>query len=126
MIDAYTDTQRIAVAQAYIDALVTHNADDVQFAPNCTRVEVGLKTGFSGNQLRRSLNRGLQYRVISSTTRPDYTVEGDEVRARYDLVTKPSLAGRRVAAHLDEVFVIPADDGRIHRIRASIRPYITR
>lgn len=124
--DVYTDTQRIAVAQAYIDALLTHNADPVQFAPECTRVEVGLKTGFSGNHLRRSLNRGLQYRVISSITSPDYTVVGDEVRARYDLVTKPSLAGRQVAAHLDEMFVIPADDGRIHHIRASIRPYITR
>jgi hypothetical protein len=122
----YTDTERIAVAQAYIDALVTHNADAVEFAPECKRVEVGLKTGFSGNQLRRSLNRGLQYRVIASTTTPEYTVVGDEVRAKYDLVTKPSLAGRRVGAHLDEVFVIPASDGKIHHIRASIRPYITR
>jgi len=123
---AATDAERIAVAQAYIDALVTHDAGAVQFAPECTRVEVGLKTGFSGNQLRRSLNRGPQYRVISSVTTPDYTVVGDEVRARYDLVTKPSLAGRRVGAHLDEIFVIPADSGKIHRIRASIRPYITR
>jgi hypothetical protein len=122
----YTDTERIAVAQAYIDALVTHNGDAVQFAPQCTRVEVGLKTGFSGNQLRRSLNRGLQYRVILSVTPPDYTVVGDEVRARYDLLTKPSFAGRRVGAHLDEVFVIPAGDGKIHHIRASIRPFLTR
>ncbi|MDT5093528.1 MAG: hypothetical protein QOH60_2891 [Mycobacterium sp.] len=122
----YTETERIAVAQAYIDALTSHNADGVEFAPDCTRVEVGLKTGFSGNHLRRSLNRGLQYRVIASTTPPEYTVTGDEVRARYDLVTKPSLAGRRVGAHLDEVFVIPEHDGKIHRIRASIRPYITR
>jgi hypothetical protein len=121
-----TEAERIAVAQAYIDALVSHNSDAVQFAPDCTRVEVGLKTGFSGNHLRRSLNRGPQYRVIASTTTPEYTVVGDEVRARYDLVTKPSLAGRRVGAHLDEVFVIPADDGTIRHIRASIRPYITR
>jgi hypothetical protein len=122
----YTDTERIAVAQAYIDALVTHNGDAVGFAPECTRVEVGLKTGFSGNHLRRSLNRGLQYRIIASITTPAYTVVGDEVRARYDLVTKPSLSGRRVGAHLDEVFVIPPDDGKIHHIRASIRPFITR
>jgi ketosteroid isomerase-like protein len=122
----YTETERIAVAQAYIDALTSHNAAGVAFAPDCTRVEVGLKTGFSGNHLRRSLTRGLQYRVIASTTPPEYTVTGDEVRARYALVTKPSLAGRRVGARLDEVFVIPEQDGKIHRIRASIRPYITR
>ena len=54
-----TDADRIAAAQAYIDALATHDADAVPFAHGCTRVEVGLKTGFSGNHLRRSLNRGM-------------------------------------------------------------------
>ncbi|MDT5010752.1 MAG: hypothetical protein QOH57_2369 [Mycobacterium sp.] len=122
----YTETERIAVAQAYIDALVSHDAEGVEFAPDCTRVEVGLKTGFSGNHLRRSLNRALQYRVIASITTPEYTVTGDEVRARFDLVTRPSLAGRRVGAHLDEVFVIPEQDGKIHHIRAGIRPFIVR
>lgn len=100
------------------------------FAPGCTRVEVGLKTGFSGNHLRRSLNRGLQYRVIRGVTAPEFTVDGDTVRARFDLSTKPSLAGRRVGAHIDETFLIPSDDpsgqAQIHRIEASIRPFITR
>jgi hypothetical protein len=125
----FTEAERIAVAQAYIDALVSHQADAVAFAPNCTRVEVGLKTGFSGKHLRRSLNGGLQYRVIQSASIPEYTVVGDEVRASFDLVTKPSLAGRRVGAHVDEVFIIPAADegaGQIHSIRASIRPHLTR
>jgi hypothetical protein len=123
---AYTEAERIAVAQAYIDALVTHQADGVAFAPHCTRVEVGLKTGFSGDHLRRSLNRGRQYQVIEATTAPEFTVAGDEVRARFDLVTKPSLAGRRVGAHIDETFLIPAADGQIHHIRAGIRPFLTR
>jgi hypothetical protein len=122
----FTDAERISVAQAYIDALVTHQADAVAFAPHCTRVEFGLKTGFSGKHLRRSLNGGLQYRVIKSATPPEFTVVGDEVRASFTLTTKPSLAGRRVGAHIDEVFVIPADDGQIHSIRASIRPFLTR
>jgi hypothetical protein len=120
-----TDDERIAVAQAYIDALVSHNADKVAFAPGCKRIEVGLKTGFSGDHLRRSLNRGPQYRVIQSTSAPEFTVDGDQVRARFDLVTKPSLAGRRVGAHIDETFVIPAQDGLIHHIRASIKPFLT-
>lgn len=127
---ALTDAERIAAAQAYIDALVSHDADKVPFAPGCIRVEVGLKTGFSGDHLRRSLNGGLQYRVIKSATVPEFTVVGDEVRASFSLATKPSLAGRRVGAHIDEVFVIPASDEmggpQIHSIRASIRPFLTR
>jgi hypothetical protein len=121
-----TDTERIAAARAYIDALVSHDASGVPFAPGCTRVEVGLKTGFSGAHLRRSLNGGPQYKVIKSSTAPEFTVEGDLVRARFDLATKPSIAGRRVGAHIDETFLIPADDGLIHHIRANIRPFVTR
>ena len=96
------------------------------FAPGCTRIEVGLKTGFSGDHLRRSLNRGPQYQVIQGTTVPEFTVDGDHVRARFDLVTKPSLAGRRVGAHIDETFLIPVADGQIHHIRASIHPFLTK
>jgi hypothetical protein len=124
------DADRIAAAQAYISALASHDADGVPFAPGCTRVEVGLKTGFSGNHLRRSLNGGLQYRVIDAVNTPEFTVDGDTVRARFDLVTKPRLAGRRVGAHIDETFLIPADDpsgrAQIHHINASIRPFLTR
>jgi hypothetical protein len=75
--------------------------------------------------LRRSLNEGAQYRIIQATTVPEFTVDGDRVRARFDLVTKPSLAGRRVGAHIDETFLIPASDGQIHHIRAGIRPFLT-
>jgi hypothetical protein len=121
-----SDAERIAAAQAYIDALVSHNADKVPFAPGCTRIEVGLKTGFSENHLRRSLNRGPQYRIIRETTVPEFTVDGETVRARFDLATKPSFAGRRVGAHIDETFVIPPTDGLIHHIRANIRPFVTK
>ncbi|MDO3637540.1 hypothetical protein [Mycolicibacterium arseniciresistens] len=120
-----TDTDRIAAAQSYIDALVSHRADTVPFAPDCTRVEIGVKTGFSGDHLRRSLNRGPQYKVIKETTTPEFTVDGDRVRARFDLVTKPHVGGVRVGAHIDETFHIPAD-GLIHRIDARIRPFIAR
>jgi hypothetical protein len=120
-----SDAERIAAAQSYIDALVSHDADKVPFAPGCTRIEVGLKTGFSGDHLRRSLNRGAQYRIIQATTVPEFTVDGDRVRAQFDLVTKPTLAGRRVGAHIDETFLIPATDGQIHHIRAGIRPFLT-
>jgi hypothetical protein len=120
----FTEAERIAAAQAYIDGLVNHDANDVPFAADCVRIEFGVKTGFSGDHLRRSLNGGPQYRVIKSATTPEYTVDGDTVRAKFDLETKPTLAGRRVGAHVDETFVIPADDGQIHHIRAIVRPFL--
>ncbi|VEG57993.1 site-specific recombinase XerC [Mycolicibacterium aurum] len=125
-----SEAERIAAAQAYISALASHQADAVPFAPGCTRVEVGLKTGFSGNHLRRSLNRGLQYRVIRTVSTPEFTVDGDTVRARFELSTKPNLLGRSVGARVDETFLIPADDpsgrAQIHHINASIRPFLAR
>ncbi len=119
-----TETERIAAARAYIDALVSHDASEVPFAADCTRIEFGVKTGFSGNHLRRSLNGGPQYRVIQSATVLEITVDGDSIRARFDLLTKPSIAGRRVGAHVDETFVIPAADGQIHHIKAIVRPFV--
>jgi hypothetical protein len=74
--------------------------------------------------LRRSLNRGPQFRIIAATTPPKFTVDGDRVRAQFDVITKPSLAGRRVCAHVDETFLIP--DGTIRHIRAQMRPFIQR
>jgi hypothetical protein len=123
---AISDDDRIAAAQSYVDALVSHDGDSVPFAPNCIRIEQGVKTGLSGNHLRRSLNRGLQYRIIAATTRPEYEIVGDEVRAVYEVVTKASFGGRRVAARVDETFLIPPGDGRIHHIRVRFHPFIQR
>jgi hypothetical protein len=121
-----TEAERIAAAQSYIDALVSHDGDSVPFAPGCTRIEQGMKNGFSGSQLRRSLTRGPQYRVIAAATTPKYTVTGDRVTAQYDVLTKVSVAGRRMAAHVDETFVIPASDGQIHHIRVRFHPFLHR
>ena len=121
---AVSDEDRIAAAQSYIDALVSHDAAAVPFAPGCTRIEQGIKTGFSGNHLRRSLNRGLQYRVIAAATEPEYRIVGDEVHAVYDILTKPTLAGRRVGTRIEEAFLIPAADGLIHYIRARLHPFV--
>lgn len=121
-----SESERIAAAQSYIDALVSHDGESVPFAPDCTRVEQGFKNGFSGKHLRRSLIRGPQYRIIEATTPPDYTVAGDDVRARFTVLTKFSFAGRRAGAHVDETFVIPPADGLIRHIQVRFHPTISR
>jgi hypothetical protein len=125
-----SEESRIAAAQAYIDALVSRDGDAVPFAGRCTRIEQGVKSGFSGNHLRRSLNRGPQYRVIADTTPPDYRIAGDEVHAAYDVLTKAAFGGRRLAARVDETFVIPAESSsgqaEIHHIRVRFQPFIQR
>jgi len=76
--------------------------------------------------LRRSLNRGPQYRVIAAATDRAFTVDGDEVRATFTIVTKAAVAGRRVVAGVDETFVIPASDGKIRHIRVRFHPRLQR
>ena len=65
-----SEAERIAAAQSYIDALVSHDSSAVPFADDCVRIEVGLKTGFSGKHLRRSLDRGPQFKLIKAATAP--------------------------------------------------------
>jgi hypothetical protein len=125
-----SEESRIEAAQAYVDALVSHDGDAVPFAARCTRIEQGVKTGFSGNHLRRSLNRGPQYWVIADTTAPDYRIVGDQVHAAYDVLTKAAYGGRRLAARVTETFLIPAEsssgDAEIHHIKVRFRPFIQR
>jgi hypothetical protein len=124
LVDTASETDRIAAADAYIDALASHDGDAVPFAADCVRVEQGVKTGFSGNHLRRSLNRGPQYRIIEATTDRKFTIDGDQVHATFTVVTKAKFAGRRVVAPVEETFLIPAADGKIHHIRARFHPRI--
>jgi hypothetical protein len=125
-----SESSRIAAAQAYIDALVSHDGDAVPFAARCTRIEQGVKNGFSGNHLRRSLNRGPQYWVIADTTPPDYRIAGDEVHAAYEVLTKAAFGRRRLAARVNETFVIPAESSsgqaEIHHIKVRFQPFIHR
>jgi hypothetical protein len=125
-----SEESRIAAAQAYIDALVSHDGDAVPFAASCIRIEQGVKNGFSGDHLRRSLNRGPQYWVIADTTPPDYRITGDEVHAAYDVLTKAAFGRRRLAARVDETFVIPGESSsgqaEIHHIRVRFQPFIQR
>ncbi|TQF73938.1 hypothetical protein FK531_04485 [Rhodococcus spelaei] len=113
------DTPREAIARAYIDALVSHNAADVRFAPDATRVEAGLKTGFSGPQMTRDLEQGLQYRVIQGIRDLEMSEAGNTVSTTYLL--DAGVAGTKLmTVEITETFDVP--DGTIHAIVADIAP----
>lgn len=116
---ARVDTDREAVARAYLDALISHDASAVRFAPGATRVEAGLKTGFSGRQLARDLTHGPQYRVIQGIRDLEMSEQGDVVSTRYLL--DAGVAGvKLMTVEITETFQIP--DGSIHAIVAHIAP----
>jgi hypothetical protein len=123
-VGSVSDEQRVAAAEAYVDALVSHNARDVPFSPDCIRIENGLKTGFSGNHLRRSLNRGPQYRMIDAATSRTFTIDGAHVHATFTIVTKVRFGGRRLVASVSETMLIPASDGLIHDLRVTFKPHL--
>jgi len=117
-----SDEQRTAAAESYVDALVSHDAEAVPFSPDCIRIENGLKTGFSGKHLRRSLDRGPQYRIIDAATDRTFTVDGDQVHAAFTIVTKVRLGRRLLVAAVRETMLIPPSDGLIHHLRVTFKP----
>jgi len=52
-------------ADAYLDSLVSHDASAVPFAPDVLRVENGLVTGRSGDEIRNDLNTSVKYKIIT-------------------------------------------------------------
>lgn len=113
------DTPNEAMARAYIDALVDHDASAVRFTPDATRIEAGLKTGFNGPQLTNDLNHGIQYRVIQGVRDLTMTESGDTVNTRYLL--DAGIAGQRLmTVEITETFEF--EDGAIKAIVATISP----
>ncbi|MFC9787293.1 hypothetical protein [Rhodococcus sp. NPDC127528] len=113
------DTAGEALARAYIDALISHDPSAVRFAPDATRVEAGLKTGFSGPQMTRDLARGPQYRVIQGIRDLVMSESGDVVSTRY-LLDAGIGRTRLMTVAIDETFEI--SDGAIRAVVARIRP----
>lgn len=115
------DATRIAAATAYIDALVSHRATEVPLAPDAVRIEVGIKTGFSGAHIRRSLERGLQFRVIGGIRELTAAVTAPGVVDTRFLLDTAVLGTNPVIAEITERFYVD-DAGQITRIEAKIRP----
>lgn len=73
------DACRVDGARAYVAALVDHDPSAVPFHPDATRVEAGLPTGFSGDQLRADLRYGPQYRIIRGVSDETFRARADGV-----------------------------------------------
>ncbi|RVW01904.1 hypothetical protein [Rhodococcus xishaensis] len=113
------DTPNEAMARAYIDALVSHDASDVVFTPDATRIEAGIQTGFSGEQLTNDLNNGIQYRVIQGVRDLEMTESGDTVHTTY-LLDAGIGSMTLMTVEIEETFEM--EDGAIDHIVATISP----
>jgi hypothetical protein len=111
---ACDDGCRIDAARAYVEALATHDPSGVPLHPEATRVEAGIQTGFSGEQIRFDLEHGPQYRVIEAVRDARFTIDGDTVIADFALDLVVPVVGSRV----HEVFTFEGD--RIRTIVADI------
>ena len=107
-----TDEERIAVADAYLKALLSRDGASVPFHPKAVRKEAGLRTGFSGPHLTRSLTSGPQYRLVKGITDKKWSIDGDNVIV--DFLIHVRALPKPLKVH--EIFKIPAEDPRIHRV----------
>lgn len=107
-----------AIVRHYIDALASHDARAVKFAPGARRVENGITTGRSGPGLAKGLESAFYYRAILAVRDIETTESGDTVHARF-LIDAGVLGKRMVTVAVEETFLVP--DGSIHLIRAKLR-----
>ncbi|GAA3512557.1 hypothetical protein GCM10022234_03920 [Aeromicrobium panaciterrae] len=112
-----TDEERIAVADSYLQALLSRDGASVPFHPKATRKEGGVRTGFSGAHLTRSLTSGPQYRLVKAIHDKEWSVDGDNVVVEFLLDVKTF----RKPLRIHETFLIPADDPRIRRIDVTFK-----
>jgi hypothetical protein len=110
------DACKIAAARSYIDALLTHNADNVPFTVDAYRIENGINTGSSGAELRNDLNTSWKYHLILGERDIKLSVAGNTVSSTYTLDV--GLANTKLASsHVVESFVIC--NGKIAVIKAT-------
>ncbi|MHA4850829.1 MULTISPECIES: 3'(2'),5'-bisphosphate nucleotidase CysQ [unclassified Rhodococcus (in: high G+C Gram-positive bacteria)] len=116
------DSGRVAMARAYIDALVSHDATKVRLSESAWRVENGQHTGDSGAFIRDELENGPQYQAIQAVRDLSFHEWGENVVARFllDLGAAPTEV---TTVRITEHFHIPA--GAIQSVMAIIEPHVT-
>ncbi|HEY6795132.1 MAG TPA: hypothetical protein VI248_10670 [Kineosporiaceae bacterium] len=97
-----------AAADAYLAALVSHDASAVPFAPDVRRVENGLVTGRSGEEIRKDLNTSIKYKIISGLHDRVYTED-------------PPAPDGGVSLHVNYVLDIGAPDFTLLKAKVAER-----
>lgn len=116
-----TVSGRVAMAREYVNALLTHDATKVRFAPDAWRVENGERTGNTGAFISDELENGQQYRGIIAIRELALREWGESVVARYLLDLGTPGQPPAVTVFVTEYFGIPA--GEIQSILAIIEPH---
>ncbi|MDJ0393772.1 hypothetical protein QMK17_10565 [Rhodococcus sp. G-MC3] len=111
-------SSRQTIVRQYIDALASHDAKAVKFAPGARRVENGITTGRSGPGLSKGLDSAFYYRAIQAVRDVELTESGETVHAKF-LIDAGLLGRRVVTVAVEETFLVP--DGTIHHIQAKLR-----
>lgn len=105
-----TPSNARAAADAYLASLTSHDASAVPFAPDVLRIENGLVTGRSAEEIRDNLNTSWTYRIISGLRNHVYTAgavapdgtTGIDVRYTLDIGSpKLTLLSVGVQEHFD-------------------------
>ncbi len=114
-----------AAADSYLAALTSHDASAVPFAPDVLRVEDGIVTGRSADEIRQDLDTSLKYRIITALRDRTYSQSGPSangtvtVNVHYLLdIGAPSLTVLTV--QVQERFDVQC--GEITYINATILP----
>lgn len=112
-------------ADAYLDALTSHDASAVPFASDVLRVEDGLVTGRSADEIRQDLDTSWKYKIISGLRDRAYSQSGPSsdgtttVNVRY-LLDIGAPATTLLTVHVQERFDVRC--GEIVYINAIITP----
>ena len=108
----------IGAATRYLDALVSHDPDDVPLAASCRRTERGADTGSSGAAIREQLRSEIMH-GITAYRDVRWFVDGDTVVAFYvlDAYGRSMPIAERFEIHdgeiteIEAVFELPTDPG---------------
>lgn len=107
----------VSAANAYLEALVSHDASGVPFADNAERWENGVNTGMSGAEIREGLENDYRFKVIQGVRNVTWVVDGEQAIAYYLLdAVMPKTDIHTATTRIAERFTIK--NGKIEQIEA--------
>jgi hypothetical protein len=105
----------VAACQAYLDALVRHDASRVPLAADCWRVENGADTGASGDAIAKGLESPIM-QMVAGVDDVRWYVDADDAAAFFTLQVK--AGERRATCRIAERFRVR--DGELIEIESVV------